>query len=157
MFGAGCFWGVEVLFKRIPGVVDVAVGYSGGDLENPTYQEVCTDTTGHAEVVQVDFNPSVVSYEALLDVFWNGHNPTTINQQGRDIGTHYRSAIFYYDDEQREAAIASRNSLQSTGKYRRSIVTEISAAAEFWKAEEYHQSYLEKRGLSSVEGCEEES
>ncbi len=142
------------MFKKIPGVVEVAVGYSGGDLENPTYDEVCTDTTGHAEVVQVDFNPSVVSYEALLDAFWNGHNPTTINQQGRDIGTQYRSAIFYYDDAQREAAIASRNHLQATGKYRRSIVTEISAATEFWRAEEFHQGYLEKRGLNSVEACE---
>jgi peptide-methionine (S)-S-oxide reductase len=149
MFGAGCFWGVEVTFRNVPGVIDAAVGYSGGDLENPTYKEVCSDTTGHAEVVQVEYNPAVVSYEQLLDVFWNNHNPTTINQQGPDIGTQYRSAVFYYDDEQRDAAIASRDRLQASGKWRRAIVTEISPAAEFWRAEEYHQRYLEKRGLAS--------
>ena len=149
MFGAGCFWGVEVTFRNVPGVVDAAVGYSGGNLDNPTYKEVCTDTTGHAEVVQVEYDPAVVSYGALLDVFWNNHNPTTINQQGPDIGTQYRSAILYYDDEQREAAIASRDRLQASGKWRRAIVTEISPALEFWRAEEYHQRYLEKRGLAN--------
>ena len=145
MFGAGSFWGVEALFRRIPGVIDAAVGYSGGNLDNPTYSEICSDTTGHAEVVQIDFNPTVVSYESLLDAFWSCHNPTTINQQGPDIGTQYRSVIFYYDEAQRSAATASRNRLQATGKYRRSITTEISPAAEFWRAEEYHQQYLEKR------------
>jgi peptide-methionine (S)-S-oxide reductase len=149
MFGAGCFWNVEVTFRNVPGVVDVSVGYSGGDLDKPTYKEVCTDTTGHAEVVLVEYNPAVVSFEILLDVFWNNHNPTTINQQGPDIGSQYRSAIFYYDDEQRDAAFASRNRLQESGRWRRAIVTEISPAMEFWRAEEYHQRYLEKRGLAS--------
>jgi peptide-methionine (S)-S-oxide reductase len=149
MFGAGCFWGVEVTFRNVKGVLDAAVGYAGGDLDNPTYRDVCTDTTGHAEVVQVEYDPAVVSYDTLLDVFWNNHNPTTINQQGPDIGSQYRSAVFYYDAEQRDAAVASRDRLQASGKYRRTIATEISPATEFWRAEEYHQRYLEKRGLAS--------
>jgi peptide-methionine (S)-S-oxide reductase len=145
MFGAGSFWKVEALFRAIPGVIDVVVGFSGGNLDNPTYQEVCTDTTGHAEVARIQFDPTVVTFETLLEAFWSAHDPTTINQQGSDIGTHYRSAVFYYDSAQRHAAISSRNRLQATGKYRRSIVTEISPATDFWPAEEHHQHYLEKQ------------
>jgi peptide-methionine (S)-S-oxide reductase len=146
VFGAGCFWGVEPIFRKVPGVIDATVGYSGGDIENPTYAEVSTDTTGHAEVVLVEFNPSVVSFQELLELFWNAHDPTTINQQGADIGTQFRSAIFYYDDAQRDAAFSSRDRLQRSGKYRRSIVTEISPMTDFWRAEEEHQRYMEKRG-----------
>lgn len=148
-FGAGCFWGVEATFRKIPGVIDTAVGYMGGTLLNPTYQDVCTDTTGHAEVVHVQYDPAQVAYDQLLDVFWNCHKPTTLNRQGPDVGTQYRSAIFYYDDEQRKLAAASRDRLQASGKYNKPIVTEISPATTFYRAEEYHQQYLEKRGQSS--------
>jgi peptide-methionine (S)-S-oxide reductase len=146
MFGAGCFWGVEATFRRIPGVVDTAVGYAGGHTENPTYQDVCTDTTGHAEVVLVDFDPGVVSYDQLLNVFWENHNPTQLNRQGPDFGKQYRSVIFYYDDEQKAAAEASKARLDSSGRYSRPIVTQIVPAAPFYRAEDYHQRYLEKRG-----------
>jgi peptide-methionine (S)-S-oxide reductase len=146
MFGAGCFWGVEATFRRIPGVVDTAVGYAGGHTENPTYQDVCTDTTGHAEVVLVDFDPSVISYDRLLDVFWENHNPTQLNRQGPDFGKQYRSVIFYYDDGQKAAAEASKARLDSSGRYSRPIVTQIVPAAPFYRAEDYHQRYLEKRG-----------
>jgi peptide-methionine (S)-S-oxide reductase len=148
-FGAGCFWGVEETFRRIPGVVDAAVGYSGGTTANPTYEDVCSDATGHAEVVQVEYDPARVSYEQLLDAFWNAHDPTTLNRQGPDVGTQYRSAIFTHDDEQRAAALASKQRLETSGRFRRPIVTEIVPATPFYRAEEYHQRYLEKRGRSS--------
>jgi peptide-methionine (S)-S-oxide reductase len=148
-FGAGCFWGVEEEFRKIPGVLATAVGYSGGKLDNPTYKDVCTDTTGHAEVVEVDYDPDRVSYDALLDVFWNGHNPTQLNRQGPDVGTQYRSAIFFHTPEQEAAARASKEKLQTSERFPKPIVTEISPAQTFWRAEDYHQQYLAKRGLGS--------
>ena len=148
MFGAGCFWGVEETFRKLKGVTDTAVGYAGGTKENPAYEDVCTDQTGHAEVVQVEFDPAKISYPELLDVFWANHNPTTLNRQGPDVGTQYRSAIYFHNPEQEAAARASKARLESSGKYRRPIVTEITPASEFFKAEDYHQQYLEKRGLS---------
>jgi peptide-methionine (S)-S-oxide reductase len=147
-FGAGCFWGVESTFRSIAGVTDAAVGYAGGTTENPTYEDVCSDETGHAEVVQVDFDPALVSYEKLLDVFWASHNPTTRNRQGPDVGTQYRSVIFYHSPEQRTAAEASKAALEKSGKFRSPIVTQIEPAPKFYRAEEYHQRYLEKRGRS---------
>jgi peptide-methionine (S)-S-oxide reductase len=147
-FGAGCFWGVEAAFRQVKGVTDTAVGYSGGTLKNPTYQDVCSDRTGHAEVVQVEYDPSQVSYETLLNVFWENHDPTQLNRQGPDVGRQYRSAIFFHTPEQEAAARASKEQLQSSGRYRRPIATEIVPAAEFYRAEEYHQRYLEKRGLA---------
>ena len=147
-FAAGCFWGVEVAFRQIDGVNATTVGYSGGDTTNPTYKEVCTDTTGHAEVVQVEYDPDKVSYETLLDLFWSNHDPTQLNRQGPDVGTQYRSAIYYHDDEQKAAATASKDKLESSGRGR-AIVTEITRAQEFYPAEDYHQQYLEKRGLAS--------
>jgi peptide-methionine (S)-S-oxide reductase len=146
-FGAGCFWSVEVEFRNTPGVVDAPVGYLGGTLESPSYQDVCTGRTGHAEVVEVEFDPERVSYDALLDKFWSLHDPTTLNRQGPDHGTQYRSAIFFHSPEQEQAAIASRERAQ--GSFRRPIVTEITAASTFYPAEDYHQRYLEKRGLAS--------
>ncbi|HEY1435558.1 MAG TPA: peptide-methionine (S)-S-oxide reductase MsrA [Thermoanaerobaculia bacterium] len=148
-FGAGCFWGVEEEFRKVPGVRATAVGYSGGRLENPTYEDVCTDTTGHAEVVEVDYDPAIVSYDALLDVFWNNHNPTQMNRQGPDVGTQYRSAVFFHDAAQEAAARASKARLEKSGRFQRPIVTEISPAQPFWRAEEYHQRYFEKRGGGS--------
>ena len=147
-FGAGCFWGVESTFRQIPGVVDTAVGYLGGKLANPTYEDVCTDQTGHAEVVQVTFDPAKVAYEQLLNVFWETHDPTTLNRQGPDIGTQYRSAIFFHSPQQEATARKSKAEVEASGKFRRPIVTEISPASTFYRAEEYHQRYLEKRGLS---------
>jgi peptide-methionine (S)-S-oxide reductase len=149
MFAAGCFWGVEAAFRSVPGVLATAVGYSGGHTKNPTYEDVCTDRTGHAEVVQVEFDPSRVSYGQLLDVFWNEHDPTQVNRQGPDIGSQYRSAVFYSTPEQRTAAVASKEALVKSGRYRKPIATEITPAAEFFPAEEYHQKYLEKRGLAT--------
>ncbi len=149
IFGAGCFWGVEAAFRQMPGVKATAVGYAGGHTENPTYKEVCTDATGHAEVVKVDYEPAEVSYDALLDVFWNCHNPTTRNRQGPDVGTQYRSAIFYGTPKQQQLAEASKRRLEESGKYPQPVVTEISPAPTFYRAEEYHQQYLEKRGESS--------
>jgi peptide-methionine (S)-S-oxide reductase len=148
-FGAGCFWGIEATFRRVPGVIDTAVGYSGGHLEKPTYEDVCTDRTGHAEVVQISFDPEQVSYEQLLEVFWSSHDPTQLNRQGPDIGTQYRSVIFYHDDEQKAEAEESKASFESIGRYRRPIVTQIVPAAPFYRAEEYHQQYFKKRGLES--------
>jgi len=148
-FGAGCFWGVEAAFRQVPGVLETAVGYAGGNFANPTYGDVCSDETGHAEVVEVTYDPSRVSYEDLLKVFWENHDPTQLNRQGPDIGTQYRSAIFFHSTAQRDAAIASRDRLEKSGRYRRPIVTEITPAPAFWRAEEYHQRYLEKRGLAS--------
>jgi len=147
-FGAGCFWGVEEAFRRTEGVTGTAVGYMGGTFENPTYEDVCTDRTGHAEVVQVEYDPSRISYDRLLDVFWGSHDPTTRDRQGPDFGSQYRSAIFYHDDEQRATATASRERLESSGRFRRPIVTEITPASPFYRAEEYHQQYLRKRGRS---------
>jgi peptide-methionine (S)-S-oxide reductase len=148
MFGAGCFWGVEETFRNLEGVINTAVGYAGGTLENPTYKDVCTDRTGHAEVVEVEYDSAKISYEQLLETFWSNHDPTTLNRQGPDFGSQYRSAIFYYDDSQREAAEASKERLNSSGRFRRPIVTEIVAAPTFYRAEEYHQRYLQKRGQS---------
>ena len=149
MFGAGCFWGVEAAFRQVKGVVSTAVGYSGGTTANPTYKEVCSDRTGHAEVVQVEYDPSQVSYKELLNVFWENHDPTQMNRQGPDLGTQYRSAIFFYTPEQEAAARASKEALEHSGRYRRPIVTEITPAPEFYRAEDYHQQYLEKRGLAT--------
>jgi peptide-methionine (S)-S-oxide reductase len=148
-FGAGCFWGVEVTFRQVPGVKDAVVGYLGGTLANPTYKDVCTGKTGHAEVVQVQYDPAEVTYDKLLDVFWESHNPTTLNRQGPDAGTQYRSAIFYHSAEQMDAAEKSKARLEASGKLRRPVVTEITAASTFYPAEDYHQRYLEKRGLAS--------
>ncbi|QKG83828.1 peptide-methionine (S)-S-oxide reductase MsrA [Kroppenstedtia pulmonis] len=148
-FGAGCFWGVEELFRKVDGVTDTAVGYMGGKTENPTYEEVCTDRTGHAEVVQVNYDPAVVSYDDLLRLFWKNHNPTTLNRQGPDMGTQYRSAIFYHTDEQRQIAEKSKQEWDASGAFQDPIVTEIVPAATFYRAEEYHQRYLQKRGQSS--------
>lgn len=147
-FAAGCFWGVEATFRALPGVKSTRVGYIGGATVNPTYKDVCTDRTGHAEVVEVEFDPAQIGYDALLDVFWDNHDPTTLNRQGPDTGTQYRSAIFYHSPEQHKAAEASKEKRTASGKYRRPIVTEITPATTFWRAEEYHQQYLEKRGLS---------
>jgi peptide-methionine (S)-S-oxide reductase len=148
-FAAGCFWGVEEAFRRTPGVTETAVGYMGGRLESPTYQAVCTDRTGHAEVVQVQFDPDQVSYDQLLELFWRIHDPTTLNRQGPDVGTQYRSAVFYHDESQQAAAEAMKARLDSSGSFRRPIVTEITPAATFWRAEEYHQHYVVKHGGSS--------
>ena len=148
-FAAGCFWGVEATFRNISGVVSTQVGYTGGKLENPTYQDVCTDQTGHAEAVEITYDPSKVAYEDLLKVFWENHDPTQKNRQGPDVGTQYRSAIFYHTPTQEAAARASKEKLVQAGAFRRPIATEIVPAVKFWRAEEYHQQYLEKRGLAS--------
>jgi len=148
-FGAGCFWGVEEDFRQIPGVIDTKVGYMGGSLKNPTYQDVCTDRTGHAEVVQVTFDPAKVSYATLLDAFWNAHDPTTLNRQGPDVGTQYRSAIFFHTPEQEKEAQRSLGALQKSGRFKRPVVTKIEPAQTFYVAEDYHQRYLQKQGLGS--------
>jgi peptide-methionine (S)-S-oxide reductase len=148
-FGAGCFWGVEAAFQRIPGVLETAVGYSNGHTENPTYKDVCTDETGHAEVVQVTFDPAKVSFAQLLDAFWGMHDPTQVNRQGPDFGKQYRTAIFFHSPAQEAEAKASVAALNASGKFKRPIATEIAAAGKFYRAEEYHQKYLEKRGASS--------
>jgi len=147
-FAAGCFWHVEVAFRKLKGVTDTAVGYMGGHVDNPTYEDVHTGTTGHAETVEVTYDPEETSYEDLLKVFWDIHDPTTPNRQGPDVGHQYRSVIFYYTDAQKEQAEASKRELQASGKYEADIVTEIVPATRFWRAEEYHQRYLEKRGLA---------
>ena len=147
-FGAGCFWGVEEAFRNLEGVSSTAVGYAGGTKDNPTYQDVCTDKTGHAEVVEVEFDPSRISYDQLLNLFWSNHNPTTLNRQGPDIGTQYRSVIFYHSAEQQAEAQASKEALQNSGRFNRPIVTQIEPAPKFWPAEDYHQRYLQKRGRS---------
>ncbi len=148
-FGAGCFWGVELNFRGVPGVSDALVGYEGGATSNPTYQDVCTDETGHAEVVQVAFDPEIVSFSHLLDVFFALHDPTTLNRQGPDFGSQYRSAVFYHDESQQQAAEAKIAELNAKGKFRRLIVTQVVPAETFYRAEEYHQRYLEKRGQAS--------
>lgn len=148
-FGAGCFWGVEDAFLQIEGVKKTTVGYLGGNMNNPSYKDVCTGRTGHAEVVQIVFDPDVVSYESLLAFFWKIHNPTLLNRQGPDVGTQYRSAIFYHDEKQKQLAENSKNELEASQKFKHPIVTEISEASKFYKAEEYHQEYLKKNGFSS--------
>ena len=145
-FGAGCFWGVEATYRNTKGVLSTAVGYAGGHLPNATYKDVCSGKTGHAEVVELEFDPSQVSYEDLLNVFWENHDPTTLNRQGPDVGSQYRSAIFFHSPEQEAIAKASREKAQS--RFKNKIVTEITPASEFYRAEDYHQQYLEKRGLA---------
>lgn len=150
-FGAGCFWGVEDAFSKVRGVVSTTVGFMGGTMKNPTYKNVCSDKTGHAEVVEVMYNSSKVSYEELLNVFWEIHNPTTLNRQGLDFGTQYRSSIFYHNEKQKEAAIVSKEKLDKSEKFKKKIVTEIVPALPFYKAEEYHQKYHEKnKGLKRL-------
>jgi len=147
-FAAGCFWGVEATFRALPGVTATRVGYTGGSTDKPTYKDVCTDRTGHAEAVEVTYDPAKTSYDELLKIFWENHDPTTLNRQGPDVGTQYRSAIFYHTPEQEAAARASKERLTQSGAFRRPIVTQIVPAVEFWQAEDYHQQYLEKRGLA---------
>ena len=149
IFAAGCFWGVEAAFRQVPGVTATRVGYTGGTVAHPTYEMVCTDRTGHAEAVEVTYDPERVSYEELLDVFWSSHNPTTRNRQGFDVGSQYRSAIFFRTPEQKGSARASKERLEAQGRWRNPIVTEIVPASEFYEAEDYHQQYLEKRGRAS--------
>jgi peptide-methionine (S)-S-oxide reductase len=146
-FGAGCFWGVEAAFRRTQGVTGTKVGYAGGGVDNPTYEQVCSDTTGHAEVVEVTYDPEQVPYEQLLTIFWLEHDPTQLNRQGPDVGSQYRSVVFVHDDDQRAAAEASREAVQA--RFTRPVVTQIEDAPPFWEAEDYHQQYLEKRGLAS--------
>ena len=147
LFGAGCFWGVESVFSQVEGVKSATSGYAGGTVENPTYEQVCTGTTGHAEVVEVEFDPAVVSYDELLDVFWKNHDPTTLNRQGPDAGTQYRSAIYFQSPEQERAAVESKEKLRNSGRFVKPIVTEITKASKFYRAEEYHQRYFEKQGI----------
>lgn len=146
-FAAGCFWGVEEAFRTVPGVIKTTAGYTGGSLADPSYEDVCTDTTGHAEAVQVEFDPARVTFRDLLDVFWRIHDPTTPNRQGPDVGSQYRSAIFFHTPEQKTAALESIKRLRESGAFGRPIVTEVVEAARFYPAEEYHQRYLEKRGI----------
>lgn len=149
VFAAGCFWSVEAAFRKLKGVVSTAVGYTGGTLENPGYEQVCTGRTGHAEAVEVTFDPELISYDDLLNVFWDIHDPTTLNRQGPDIGKQYRSAVFFYTPEQEAAARIAKEKLQASGRYENVVVTEITPASTFYLAEDYHQQYLEKRGLAS--------
>jgi len=148
-FGAGCFWGVEAAFRGVEGVTKTEVGFEGGTLENPTYRQVCSHRTGHAEVVEVTYDPELVSYDRLLDVFWRKHNPTHRNRQGWDFGDQYRSVVFFHDDEQREAAERSKADLDASGRYRKPVATSIEPAQTFYAADEHHQQYLEKRGRST--------
>ena len=148
MFAAGCFWGVEEAFAETKGVTATEVGYAGGTTQDPTYKDVCTDRTGHAETVKVTFDPSRISYKKLLDVFWQNHNPTQVNRQGPDVGSQYRSVIFYQNEEQKRIAEESKRKLEASGRYQRPIITEIVAAPAFYRAEEYHQQYLKKHGLA---------
>lgn len=148
-FAAGCFWGVEASFRQIPGVISTRVGYTGGHFPNPTYRDVCTDNTGHAEAVEVEYDPAKVSYDQLLNVFWENHDPTQVNRQGPDWGTQYRSAIFFHAPEQEKEAKESKEKLEKSGRYHKPIATQIVPATTFHQAEDYHQQYLEKRGLAS--------
>jgi len=147
-FGAGCFWCVEPVFQKLNGVLSTSVGYAGGSSENPTYDDVCSGQTGHAEVVQIEYDPLKISYDELLDTFWNNHDPTTLNRQGPDLGTQYRSLIFFHGSEQEATAKASKEKLENSGKHHKKIVTEIVPASHFYKAEDYHQRYYEKCGLA---------
>ena len=146
-FGAGCFWGVEAAFQKIKGVNNTSVGYMGGHLENPSYEDVCTDKTGHTEVVHIEYDPSIVSYEKLLDLFWKIHDPTQLNRQGPDIGSQYKSVIFYHNENQKQLAQRSKQNQEKLGNYDKPIVTEINEAKKFYKAEEYHQNYYKKNVL----------
>ncbi len=146
-FAAGCFWGIESAFCQIDGVISTIVGYSGGHTENPTYEEVCTDKTGHAESVLIEFDPEIISYEKLLVIFWEIHDPTTINRQGPDIGSQYRSIVFYHNEDQKNKAFSIKEKIEKSGKYSRKIVTEIIPATTFYRAEEYHQKYFQKHGI----------
>lgn len=148
-FAAGCFWGVEATFRQLPGVASTRVGYTGGNFANPTYQDVCSDRTGHAEAVEVEYDPKKISYDQLLNVFWENHDPTQLDRQGPDWGSQYRSAVFFHNPEQERAAKASKEQLEKSGKFRKPIVTQVVPAATFYPAEDYHQQYLEKRGLAS--------
>lgn len=147
-FGAGCFWGVEAAFREVQGVASTRVGYTGGWFDNPSYQDVCSGRTGHAESVEVTYDSAQVSFDQLLSVFWEVHDPTTLNRQGPDVGSQYRSVIYFRDSEEEAAARASKERLQASGKYAREIVTEITPASQFWEAEDYHQQYFEKRGVA---------
>lgn len=149
LFGGGCFWEVEEVFRALDGVIDTEVGFAGGDVDAPSYELVYTDSTGHAEVVKIDFDEEKVSYEALLEIFFSNHNPTELNRQGEDVGTRYRSVVFFYDEEQRMKAQAAKDELASSGRFKRPIVTLIEPAAPFFKAEEYHQKYFHKKGINS--------
>ncbi len=149
-FGAGCFWGVEATFRQLPGVVDAAVGYAGGHTKNPTYKDVCSDETGHAEVVQITFDPSKVTYEKIVEIFFKMHDPTQLNRQGPDYGTQYRSVIFFHSEEQQKVAEAVKGKFSASGKYKKPIVTTIEPAPKFYKAEEYHQQYFAKHGLENT-------
>jgi len=149
-FAAGCFWGVEASFMKLKGVESTTVGYMGGKTENPSYKEVCTDKTGHAEVVQIEYNPDKIKYKELLDIFWNIHDPTQKNRQGVDIGTQYRSAIFYHNKDQKNIAEKEKKKLEKSGKYKKKIETDIKPAENFYRAEEYHQKYFEK---NRIKGC----
>lgn len=148
LFAAGCFWGVEATFRSTEGVVSTRVGYSGGHTSEPTYEQVCSGTTGHAETVEVVFDENRISYEELLDVFFSAHDPTQVNRQGPDVGTNYRSAIFYLDEDQKKAALAAKERLEDSGRYSKAIATEVTPAGEFWVAEDYHQQYYERRGIT---------
>lgn len=148
-FGAGCFWGVQESFRVIPGVIETLAGYSGGSVDSPSYEQVCTDRTGHAETVEVTYDPAVVSYDQLLQVFWDSHDPTQVNRQGPDVGRQYRSVIFFHSPEQEAAALASKAKLEAENRFPRPIATVTEPAVPFWPAEDYHQKYLMKRGLSS--------
>jgi peptide-methionine (S)-S-oxide reductase len=148
-FAAGCFWGVEATFRQLEGVTSTRVGYTNGHFDKPTYEDVCTDRTGHAEAVEVDFDPARISYDKLLEVFWDNHDPTQLNRQGADWGTQYRSAIFFHSPEQETAAKASKDTLEKSRRYSKPIVTQIAPATTFYEAEDYHQQYLEKRGLAT--------
>jgi len=149
IFAAGCFWGVEATFRQLPGVLSTRVGYTGGKTEDPTYKQVCTDATGHAEAVEVEYDPAKLSYDKLLDVFWENHDPTQLNRQGPDWGTQYRSAIFFTTPEQEAAAKASKETLENSHRFSKKIVTQVVPAETFYEAEDYHQQYLEKKGLAS--------
>lgn len=148
-FGAGCFWGVEVAFMEVPGVVETAVGFMGGRTENPSYKQVCYEDTGHAEVVHLTYDPALVKFDQLLEVFWSNHDPTQLNRQGPDVGDQYRSVIFFHTPQQEAAARASKERLEKSGRFRRPVVTVIERAQEFFRAEEYHQKYLQKRGMGA--------
>jgi peptide-methionine (S)-S-oxide reductase len=145
IFAAGCFWGVEANFRKVDGVISTRVGYIGGSFDNPTYKDVCSHKTGHAEAVEISFDPSKVTYDDLLDVFWSNHDPTTLNRQGPDVGSQYRSVIFYLNSEQKEKALSSKAKIEASKRFKRPIVTQIVPASDFWEAEEYHQQYVEKR------------